>query len=153
MRVLVWSYHLDETSARAAGAELVDKAQLLARSDAVTLHVRMGPRYEKLIGPAELALMKPGSILVNTSRGRLVDLDALSAALQAGHMRGAALDVFDEEPLPPGHPILSAPRTVLTPHIGYVTEATYERFFADAVDDILAYLAGRPVRVITEAVP
>lgn len=153
MRVLAWSYHLDEASARAAGAELVDKAQLLARSDAVTLHVRMGARYEKLIGPAELALMKPGSILVNTSRGRLVDLDALSAALQAGHMRGAALDVFDEEPLPPGHPILSAPRTVLTPHIGYVTEATYERFFADAVDDILAYLAGRPVRVITEAVP
>lgn len=153
MRVLAWSHNLDEASARAAGAELVDKAQLLARADVVTLHVRMGSRYKNLVGRAELALMKPGAILVNTSRGRLVDLDALSSALRAGHLRGAALDVFDEEPLPSGHPILSAPRTVLTPHIGYVTEATYERFFTDAVEDILAFLGGRPVRVITEAVP
>ena len=91
--------------------------------------------------------MKPSAYLVNTSRGPIVDTDALLAALEAGTIAGAGLDVYDTEPLPADHPLRSAPRTILTPHLGYVTEDTYETFFTDAVEDVLAYLDGAPVRV------
>ena len=90
--------------------------------------------------------MKPSAYLVNTSRGPIVDTEALLAALEAGEIAGAGLDVYDTEPLPPDHPLRKAPRTVLTPHLGYVTEDTYRLFFGEAVEDVLAYLDGAPIR-------
>ncbi len=92
--------------------------------------------------------MKPSAIIVNTSRGPIVDTAALLAALEDGTIAGAGIDVYDEEPLPPDHPLRGAPHTIVTPHLGYVTEDTYATFFTDAVDDVLAWLAGGPVRVI-----
>jgi phosphoglycerate dehydrogenase-like enzyme len=93
--------------------------------------------------------MKPSAILVNTSRGPIVDEEALLAALNSGSIAGAGLDVFDREPLPLDHPFRRAPRTVLTPHLGYVTGKTYEVFFREAVEDVAAFLAGSPIRVLT----
>jgi phosphoglycerate dehydrogenase-like enzyme len=92
--------------------------------------------------------MKPSAYLVNTSRGPVVDTDALVAALHAGEIAGAGIDVYDSEPLAPDHPLRKTPHTVLTPHLGYVTEDTYKVFFGDAVEDVLAYVDGAPVRVI-----
>jgi phosphoglycerate dehydrogenase-like enzyme len=148
MKVLGWSQNLTEEKAAAAGATRVDKATLLRESDVVTLHLVLSERSRGTIGAAELAAMKRTAYLVNTSRGPLVDQDALIAALKEGRIAGAGLDVFDEEPLPAGHPILSAPNTVLTPHLGYVTEENYRTYFADAVEDVLAYMAGTPMRVV-----
>jgi phosphoglycerate dehydrogenase-like enzyme len=148
MEVLVWSQNLDPGAAREAGAEPVEKAELFRRSDIVSVHYKLSERSRGLVGAAELAAMKPSAYLVNTSRGPLVDTEALVAALEAGRIAGAGIDVYDEEPLPLDHPLRSAPNTVLTPHLGYVTEDTYERFFTDAVEDVLAYLDGAPVRVL-----
>ena len=148
MDVLAWSQNLDPEAARAAGAQPVSRDELLERADVVTIHLRLSARTRGLIGAAELARMRPSAILVNTSRGPIVDEEALLAALHAGTIAGAGLDVFDTEPLPPDHPLRSAPNTVLTPHLGYVTNATYARFYGDAVEDISAYLRGAPVRVI-----
>ena len=116
--------------------------------DAVSIHLVLSDRTRGLIGAAELAQMKPTALLVNTSRGPIVDEDALLGALHGGRIGGAALDVYDTEPLPAEHPLRSAPRTVLTPHIGYVTEATYDVFYRDAAEDVRAFIAGEPVRVI-----
>ncbi|MBW8267906.1 D-2-hydroxyacid dehydrogenase family protein [Caldovatus aquaticus] len=149
MRVLGWSQNLTEEAAAKAGATRVDKETLLRESDVVTIHLVLSERTRGLIGAAELALMKPTAFLVNTSRGPIVDQEALIAALRERRIAGAGLDVFDIEPLPPGHPILSAPNTVLTPHLGYVTEQNYRTYFEAAVEDVLAYLAGRPVRVLS----
>jgi phosphoglycerate dehydrogenase-like enzyme len=110
--------------------------------------VRLSERTRGLIGAAELALMKRSALLINTSRGPIVDEGALLAALRDGTIAGAGLDVYDTEPLPADHPLRSAPNTVLTPHIGYVTSASYARFYEDAVEDIAAFLRGEPVRVI-----
>jgi len=114
----------------------------------VTLHLRLSDRTRGLVGAAELGLMKPTAFLVNTSRGPIVDEAALLSALHEGTIGGAGLDVFDVEPLPPDHPLRSAPRTVLTPHLGYVTTGNYELFFGGVVEDIAAYLRGEPVNVI-----
>jgi phosphoglycerate dehydrogenase-like enzyme len=124
------------------------KEELLRRSDVVTIHVRLSERTTGLIGASELALMKPTAYLVNTSRGPIVDEDALLHALHNGEIAGAGIDVYDTEPLPPDHPLRSAPNTVLTPHIGYVTDASYARFYGDAVEDIAAFLRGEPIRLI-----
>jgi phosphoglycerate dehydrogenase-like enzyme len=148
MDVVAWSQNLDPETARAAGAEPVAKAELFERADVVSVHYKLSERSVGLVGAAELAAMKPSAYLVNTSRGPIVDTDALVAALAAGTIAGAALDVYDTEPLPADHPLRSAPRTILTPHLGYVTEDTYTTFFTDAVEDVLAYLGGEPVRVI-----
>jgi phosphoglycerate dehydrogenase-like enzyme len=112
------------------------------------LHVRLSERTRGLLGERELTLMKPTALLVNTSRGPLVDEGALLRALTVGGIGGAALDVYDVEPLPPDHPLRTAPRVVHTPHLGYVTGATYDRFFTDVVEDIEAWLDGSPVRVL-----
>jgi len=144
MEVIAWSQNLRE----AEGATVVTKEELLARADIITIHVRLSDRTRGLIGAAELAQMKPTALLVNTSRGPIVDEDALLGALHGGRIGGAALDVYDTEPLPAEHPLRSAPRTVLTPHIGYVTQATYDVFYRDAAEDVRAFLAGEPVRVI-----
>lgn len=148
MEVLAWSQHLDPEVARSHGVEPVSKEELLRRSDAVTLHLRLSERTRGVVGAAELALMKPTAVLVNTSRGPLVDESALLAALHAGAIGGAGLDVYDEEPLPGDHPLRSAPRTVLTPHLGYVTDEGYRLFYGDAVDDVAAWVAGEPVRLL-----
>jgi phosphoglycerate dehydrogenase-like enzyme len=148
MRVVAWSQNLDPGHAERHGVAPVTLPELLAASDVVTIHLRLSDRTRGLIGPVELAAMPPHAVLVNTSRGPIVDEGALVAALREGRLAGAALDVFDVEPLPPDHPLRHAPRTVLTPHLGYVTEGSYRRFYSDAVENIAAFDAGTPVRVI-----
>ncbi len=148
MEVLAWSQNLDPAAAREAGAEPVDKLALFERADVVSVHYRLSERSRGLVGAAEIAAMKPSAYLVNTSRGPVVDTDALLAALESGAIAGAGIDVYDTEPLPGDHPLRRAPRTVLTPHLGYVTEDSYDTFFRDAVEDVLAYLDGAPVRVV-----
>ncbi|MFO0578776.1 MAG: D-2-hydroxyacid dehydrogenase family protein [Polyangia bacterium] len=146
LRVLGWSPNLTPEAAAAAGALRVDKQTLLRESDVVTLHLVLSERSRHTLAAADLALMKPSAFLINTSRGPLVDQEALLAALLAGRIAGAALDVYDEEPLPAGHPLLAAPNTLLTPHLGYVTEQNYRAYFSGAVAAVHAYLAGAPLR-------
>jgi phosphoglycerate dehydrogenase-like enzyme len=146
MRVIGWSPNLTEEKAAAAGATKVSKEALLEQADVVTLHLVLSERSRGIIGAGELARMKPSAVIVNSSRGPLIDQPALIAALTEGRIAGAGLDVFDTEPLPPGHPILAAPNTVLTPHLGYVTEENYRVYFAAAVEAIEGYMAGKPVR-------
>ncbi|MBY0334449.1 MAG: D-2-hydroxyacid dehydrogenase family protein [Acetobacteraceae bacterium] len=150
MRILGWSQNLTAERAAAAGARLVDKQALLREADVVTLHLVLSERSRGIIGAGDLALMKPTAFLVNTSRGPLVDQAALIAALTEGRIAGAGLDVFDQEPLPAGHPLLAAPNTVLTPHLGYVTEENFRAYYASAVESILGYCAGTPVRQIKD---
>lgn len=148
MRVIAWSPHLTEERAREAGAELVSLDELLQRADVLTLHLVLSERTRGLLGARELSLLKPSALLINTSRGPLVEEVALAAALEAGKLGGAGLDVFEVEPLPSGHPLLRAPNTLLTPHLGYVTEETYRIFYADALDDILSFLNGHVLRPV-----
>jgi phosphoglycerate dehydrogenase-like enzyme len=149
MRVIAWSRHLTAERAAAAGATLVGKEELFATSDVVTVHLRLSERTIGLVGAAELAAMKPSAVLVNTSRGPIVEESALVTALTAGSIAGAGLDVYDVEPLPAGNPLRGAPNTVLLPHLGYVTEATYRSWYDQIVEDIAAWRAGEPVRVLT----
>jgi len=148
MEVLAWSQNLSAATAAQVGVTAVSKDDLFALSDVVTVHYKLSERSVGLVGARELGLMRPTAYLVNTSRGPIVDQDALLRALRAGDIAGAGLDVYDEEPLPAGHPLRSAPRTVLTPHLGYVTDDGYRIFYGDAVEDIAAFAAGQPVRVV-----
>ncbi|PZW42155.1 lactate dehydrogenase-like 2-hydroxyacid dehydrogenase [Humitalea rosea] len=148
MRVVAWSQNLTAEAAAAVGAERVEKADLLAQSDVVTMHLVLSERSRGIIGAADLAQMKPTAYIVNTSRGPLIDQPALIAALVAGTIAGAGLDVFDIEPLPSDHPILSAPNTVLTPHLGYVTQENYSAYYKGGVEVVEAYLAGSPIRLL-----
>ncbi|OCG73922.1 D-2-hydroxyacid dehydrogenase family protein [Microbacterium sediminis] len=148
MDVVAWSLNLDPTRAAALGVTAVTKDELFSSSDVVTIHYKLGERSRGLVGAAEIALMTPSAILVNTSRGPIVDTDALIRALEEGRIRGAGIDVFDEEPLPADHPLRSAPRTVLTPHLGYVTDGTYRVFYPQAVEAIAAWRSGTPIRVL-----
>ncbi|TGD11395.1 D-2-hydroxyacid dehydrogenase family protein [Brevibacterium sp. S111] len=148
MDVVAWSQNLEAERAAALGVRAVSREELFSTADVVTIHYKLSERSRALVSAAELQLMKPDSILVNTSRAGLVDTDALIAALEAGRIRGAGLDVHDLEPLPVGHRLRSTPRTVLTPHLGYVTEDTYRIFFTQAVEDIEAWAAGEPIRVL-----
>ncbi|MGA2715479.1 MAG: D-2-hydroxyacid dehydrogenase family protein [Bryobacteraceae bacterium] len=146
MTVLAWSRNLTLEKAQAAGATLVSKEELLSRSDAVSIHLVLSPRSRGLIGAADIARMKPGAILVNTSRGPIVDEAALIEAVQARRII-AALDVFDREPLPANHPLRSAPNSVMTPHLGYGVRETWVEFYRQSVENALAFLDGKPVRV------
>jgi len=148
MRVIAWSQNLTAERASQFGAELVSKEELLRSSDILTIHTILSRRTRGLIGADELAMMKRSAYLVNTSRGPIVDEEALIAALRSGAIAGAGLDVFNVEPLPLDHPLRSLPNTVLTPHMGYVTSETYRIFYGDAVEDIRAFLAGAPIREI-----
>jgi phosphoglycerate dehydrogenase-like enzyme len=150
MKLLAWSQNLDPDRAAKAHAKALTKEELFSASDVVTLHYKLGPRSVGLVGAAELALMKPSAYLVNTSRGPIVDSAALLAALRSGSIAGAALDVFDTEPLPLSDPLRSAPNVVLTPHLGYVTDESYRVFYGEAAEDIVAFAGGAPVRVLTE---
>jgi phosphoglycerate dehydrogenase-like enzyme len=148
MSVTAWSQNLTAERAAACGATLVPKDDLLRQADVVTIHLQLSARTRGLLGSRELRLMKATALLVNTSRGPIVDEDALIAALRRRTIAGAALDVFDEEPLPPDHPLRRLASTVITPHLGYVTVEGYDIFYRDAVDDIRAFRSGHPVRVL-----
>ena len=149
LRLVAWSENLTAERAAECGAELVVKDELLRSSDVVTIHLVLSRRTRGLIGAPELALMKPTAFLVNTSRGPIVDEAALVAALVSGTIAGAGIDVYDREPLPQDHPLRTAPDTVLTPHLGYVTEENYRLFYEQTVEDVEAFVAGQPVRVLS----
>ncbi|MET7394010.1 D-2-hydroxyacid dehydrogenase family protein [Dactylosporangium sp. NPDC005572] len=148
MRVTAWSRHL---TAAPEGVEAPGREAFFAGADVLSVHVKLAPSTRHYIGAAELALLKPSALLVNTSRGPIVDTAALVAALRAGRLAGAALDVYDTEPLPPGDPLRAAPNVVLSPHLGYVTRESYAQYFPQLVEDVAAFLAGHPVRVLEEA--
>ncbi|HUU71906.1 MAG TPA: D-2-hydroxyacid dehydrogenase family protein [Burkholderiales bacterium] len=147
MRVLGWSRNLTEESARAVGAKCVEKDALLAESDAISLHLVLSEQSRGIIGADELSKMKDDAILINTSRGPLIDENALLEHLQAGRLI-AALDVFDQEPLPVNHPLRTLPNTILTPHQGYATGEIYSQFYRESIENVLAYLDGEPKRML-----
>ncbi len=147
MEVQAWSENLTPDRAEAAGARLVDKATLFARCDAISLHLVLSERTRGIVGAPELAAMKAGAILVNTSRGPLVDEAALLARLETGKLI-AGLDVYAQEPLPPDHPLRRSPNTVLTPHLGYCAREVYSQFYAESIENVLAFLDGAPRRVL-----
>ena len=149
MNVIAWSENLTDERAAEAGAELVSRETLFRAADVLTVHLRLSDRTRNLVGAAELSSMKPTALLINTSRGPIVDEAALLSALEDGAIAGAALDVFDVEPLPAGHPLLRAPNLVLTPHLGYVTDASYKVFFGETIENIEAFEAGVDLRILT----
>ena len=151
MQVLAWSQNLTQEKAQAAGVRLVDKATLLAESDAISLHLVLSDRTQGILGAADLARMKPGAMLINTSRGPLVDEQALLERLRAGKLV-AGLDVYGEEPLPSDHPLRSLSNVVLTPHLGYCTREVYAQFHRESVENVLAFLDGKPTRVLNPEV-
>lgn len=147
MDVIAWSSNLDAERAAEAGVTAVTKQELFARADVVTIHYVLSERSRGIVGAEDIARMKPGALLVNTSRSGVLDTPAAAAAARRGDIR-LALDVFDVEPLPADDPIRDLPNSVLTGHVGYVTEQQYRLFYADAAEDVRAYLAGAPVRVM-----
>lgn len=149
MKVLGWSPNLTPERAAAAGTTLATKEELLEQSDVVSLHVVLSEKTRGLLGPGDLARMKPGAVLVNTSRSGLVVETALLAALRAGRIT-AALDVFPEEPLPAASPLIECQNTVFTPHLGYCTKEVYQQFYEESLANILAFLDGEPIRMMNE---
>jgi phosphoglycerate dehydrogenase-like enzyme len=149
MNIVAWSQNLTRESAEKHGAHLVSKEELFRTADIVTVHLVLSARTKAIIGAAELGWMKPTAYFVNTSRGPLVDEAALLSALKSRTIAGAALDVYDVEPLPPSHPFRSLDRLLVTPHIGFVTNETYRIFYGDTVENIAAWLGGTPIRVST----
>ena len=147
MKVIAWSPNLTADKATAAGARLVTKSELFAQSDAISIHMVLSPRSRGLIGAEDIGRMKAGAILVNTSRGPLVDEAALVAAVSAGKIV-AALDVYDKEPLPADHPLRAARHSVLTPHLGYGVEETWRDFYPRSLENAVAFLDGKPIRAI-----
>jgi phosphoglycerate dehydrogenase-like enzyme len=151
MSVLAWSENLTVEKAKVAGATLVSKDELLSRSDAISIHLVLSPRSRGLIGAAEIAQMKPGAILINTSRGPIVDEAALIDAVQSRRII-AALDVYDREPLPADSPFRSASSAILTPHLGYGVRETWTEFYGQSLENALAFLKGTPLRVVNPEV-
>ena len=149
MKTIAWSQNLTAEKAAEHGVRAVSKGELFADSDVLSIHLVLSRRTRALVGAAELAAMKDTAILVNTSRGPIVDEDALVEALRARQIGKAAIDVYDTEPLPADHPLRALPNALLTPHIGYVSRDLYETFYGDAVADIAAFHAGSPVRLMT----
>jgi phosphoglycerate dehydrogenase-like enzyme len=149
MEAIAWSQNLRREVAAAQGVEAVGKEELFRQADVVTIHLKLSERSRAVVGAAELAAMKPTAYLVNTSRGPIVDEAALVQALRARSIAGAALDVYDVEPLPADHPLRTLPNTVLTPHLGYVSRGNYELFFRGAVECIAGHLRGEPVGVLS----
>jgi phosphoglycerate dehydrogenase-like enzyme len=149
MRVIAWSENLTMERGKECGAEKVDKDELFRRADVLSIHTRLSARTRGLVGDRELGQMKPTAYLVNTSRGPIVDEAALLAALRSRRIAGAALDVYDVEPLPADHPLRAEPRALLTPHLGYVTEQTYRAFYPGMVAAIETWLDGHPINLIT----
>lgn len=148
MTVIAWSPNLTEAKAEAVGVKRVEKDDLFARADVVTIHLVLGDRSRGLVGAAELARMKHSAYLVNTSRGPIVQEKALIEALKSGRIAGAAMDVFDREPVAKDHPYLALDNLLATPHLGYVTEENYRQIYGEAVEDIRAFLRAKPIRAI-----
>ena len=148
MKTIAWSQNLTEEKAKAADADYVSKEDLFRNADFVTIHIVLSDRSRGLVGAKELGLMKKSAYLINTSRGPIVDEKALIAVLQSKSIAGAGLDVFDIEPLPLDHPFRKMDNVVITPHLGYVSDQNYRKYFPDIVEDIRAWLDGKPVRVI-----
>ncbi|MCB1744906.1 MAG: D-2-hydroxyacid dehydrogenase family protein [Gammaproteobacteria bacterium] len=148
MQVIAWSQNLTRERCEALGVELVDKQTLFERADVVSVHLKLSERSRGIVGATELGWMKPDAMLINTSRGPVVDENALVAALREGRIGGAGLDVFDTEPLPTDHVLRGLPNTVLTPHIGGRTRENFLARYADCLEDVKAWLAGAPVRVL-----
>ena len=148
MDVIAWSQNLTAERTREVGVELVSKEQLLARSDVLSIHLVLSDRTRGLFGAGELSRMRPNAVLINTSRGPIVDEQALVAALRDGTIAGAGLDVYDTEPLPPGHPLTLLSNVVLLPHLGYVSEPSLRNMYEQVVQDIAAWRDGAPIRTI-----
>jgi phosphoglycerate dehydrogenase-like enzyme len=148
MEVIAWSQNLTDERAAQAGVARVSRNELFENSDVLSIHLVLSDRTRGLIGAPELALMKRSAFLVNTSRGPIVDEQALVEALQAGEIAGAGLDVYDTEPLPQDHPLLQLDNAVLTPHLGYVSREGIAEMYTQVVEDLAAYLRGAPIRVI-----
>ncbi len=148
MKVIAWSQNLTPEKCKEAGVDYVSKEELFRQADFITIHVVLSQRSRGLVGGKELALMKPSAYIINTSRGPIIDEAALLAALRDKKIGGAGLDVFDVEPLPTDHPLRKIDNVVITPHLGYVATQNYRFYFGGVVDDIRAFLDGKPVRVM-----
>ena len=149
MKVIAWTFHPSDERAAELGVTFVGLEELLRRSDVVSLHLKLTEQSRHLIGEAELSRMKPGAVLINVGRGALVDEEALAAALGSGHLGGAGIDVFQVEPLPPGHPLRACEQVVLTPHCADMTPEGVELLNEGVVDNVLAFLQGNPRNVMT----
>jgi phosphoglycerate dehydrogenase-like enzyme len=147
MKMIAWSQNLTPDKATAGGATYVTKNTLLGEADVLSIHLVLSERTRGIVGAAELARMKPGALLINTSRGPLVDEAALVAALQSGRIF-AALDVYDREPLQADHPLRRLPNTLLSPHLGYGSIATFRDFYRESIENVVAFLEGAPIRVL-----
>jgi phosphoglycerate dehydrogenase-like enzyme len=152
LEVIAWSQNLTDEAAAEVGVRRVDKDELFAQADILSVHLQLSARSRGLVTARELGLMKPEAYLINTSRGPIVDEAALIDTLQHGRIAGAGLDVFDIEPLPADHPLRRLPNTVLTPHIGYVSKASYAVFYGQMLEDVEAWLDGAPIRRILSTV-
>lgn len=148
MKVVAWSQNMTPEKAAEAGAARLDKDEFFATADIITVHVVLSERTRGLIGQSEIGLMKSTAYIINTSRGPVIDEKALVEALREGRIAGAGLDVFETEPLPVDHPFLTLPNTVVTPHVGYVCKEGFQTYFSHACEDVAAWLAGKPVRVL-----
>jgi phosphoglycerate dehydrogenase-like enzyme len=148
METIAWSQNLTDEKAAEAGVRRVDKEELFRTADVVSVHLVLSERTRGLVGATEFGWMKPSAILINTSRGPIVDEAALVAAVTEQRIAGAGLDVYDQEPLPADHPLRHLPNTVLTPHLGFVCRESYDVFYRDTVEDVLAWIGGKPIRVL-----
>ena len=149
MKVIAWSQNLTPEKAKESGTEYVSKEDLFRNADVISIHVVLSDRTRGLVRAKDLGLMKKTAYLINTSRGPIVEEKALIAALNSKSIAGAGLDVFDIEPLPTDHPFREMDNVVLTPHLGYVSEENYRTFYSGVVEDIRAWLDGKPVRMLT----
>jgi phosphoglycerate dehydrogenase-like enzyme len=149
MNVIAWSQNLTPEKCAEAGVDYAAKDDLLRRSDFLSIHLQLSPRTRGLLGANELRLMKPTAYVINTSRGPIIEEAALIAALRERRIAGAGLDVFDIEPLPLEHPLRQLDNAVITPHLGYVSVENYHAYFQGVVEDIRAWLDGKPIRVIS----
>ncbi len=145
---IAWSQNITDEKARAGNATPVSKVELFKTADFVTIHYKLSERSRGIVGAEDIARMKPTAYLINTSRGALVDENALISAIENDRIAGAALDVFETEPLPPDHVFRSNPKVIVTPHVGYVTRENYRTYYREIVENIEAWLAGKPVRVL-----
>ncbi len=148
MRVIAWSENLTAERAEAVGVTRVSKQQLFEQADVLSVHLVLSERSRGLVDAQALDWMKPGALLVNTARGPIVDEAALIKALQKRKIAAAALDVFDQEPLPELHPFRTLDNVLATPHVGYVSRQNYQQFFSQMIDDIQGWAAGNPIRIL-----
>lgn len=149
MDIIAWSQNLTAEAAAEKGVRRVEKDELFQQSDFISVHLVLSDRSRGIVGARELELMKRTAYIINTSRGPIIDEDALADALRSGSIAGAGIDTYSVEPVPKTNPLLDLPNTVLTPHLGYVTADTYEIFYGQTVENIVAWLKGEPIRVIS----